>query len=93
MIKKSGKCDGLIISGHHLGHFAHNDIKLVLKDIEKLSCDDKYKDWFNQVKSLWLLGCNTVADKYIKNQTDRIQNQSTGTTKQTSRCRSCPFII
>ena len=73
MIKKSGKCDGLIISGHHLGHFAHNDIKLVLKDIEKLSCDDKYKDWFNQVKSLWLLGCNTVADKYIKSQTDRFK--------------------
>ena len=68
MVKDGGKCDGLIISGHHVGHFFDEDSskKLFLEDIEKFSCDSKYKNWFNQVKSLWLLGCNTVADKYIK---------------------------
>ncbi|MGI9549277.1 MAG: hypothetical protein ACR2M7_04815 [Bdellovibrionales bacterium] len=68
MIKdtKDNGCDGLIISGHHYGDFKDGKKKLFLKDMEKLSCDDEYKDWFSSIKSLWLLGCNTVNDNYLK---------------------------
>ena len=68
MIKdtKDSGCDGLIISGHHYGDFKDGKKKLFLKDMEKLSCDDEYKDWFSSIKSLWLLGCNTVNDNYLK---------------------------
>jgi len=66
MIKSGTKCDGLIISGHQTGNFIDGKNKLFLEDIENLSCDPKHKEWFANIKSLWLLGCNTVTDEYVK---------------------------
>ena len=36
--------------------------KMLLKDMEALSCRDEYKEWFKNIKVLWLDGCNTVTD-------------------------------
>ncbi len=66
MIETQTKCDGLVISGHHAGDFMDAKKRVFLKDIEKFSCNEKYKDWFKNIKSLWLLGCNTAADKELK---------------------------
>ncbi len=70
MIKKTKedgiKCDGLILSGHHLGDWTDGKKKLFLKDMEKLSCKEEYRDWFSHIKSLWLLGCNTATDEYLE---------------------------
>lgn len=70
MIADDGDCDALVISGHHTGDFfdAAGDkakFRLLLKDLEKASCDSEKSKWFKKIKSLWLLGCNTVTDKYL----------------------------
>lgn len=70
MIKEGHKCDGLIFSGHHTGDWFGKTGTLWLKDMEALSC--KYRDWFKNIKALWLDGCNTVTDNSI---------QSSGTVK------------
>ena len=65
---KSGECDSLVISGHHTGYFAgkqsiHNknrDWKLDLDFMEELSCEEGCAKWFANVKSLFLMGCQTV---------------------------------
>ena len=67
-------CDGLILSGYHTGgrfHQEGGDIeggknKLDLTLVEKLSCDPKYKPWFENVKQVWLFGSFTVTDKMVK---------------------------
>ena len=62
MVASGTKCDGLIISGHHTGAFggkrAQNSLKVEF--LEKISCDPKYKEWFKNVKALWLQGCRTL---------------------------------
>lgn len=70
MIKKTSqsgkKCDSLVISGHHTGYWYGETGKLWLKTMEALSCHPKYKKWFDNIKALWLDGCNTVTDNFIK---------------------------
>ena len=66
MMKEGEKCDTITFSGHHTGNWYGQTGKLHLKDLEKLSCDPKYRDWFNNIKALWLDGCNTVTDNFIQ---------------------------
>ena len=65
MIKDNQKCDGLSFSGHHTGDWGGSQ-ELKLKDLEALSCRPEYRNWFQNIKALWLDGCNTVTDEYIK---------------------------
>lgn len=67
MKEENIKCDSLIISGHHTGDWygGKEQNVLGLKYLEALSCDPKYKNWFKNIKTLWLDGCNTVTDKAI----------------------------
>ncbi|MCB0348925.1 MAG: hypothetical protein KDD37_08810, partial [Bdellovibrionales bacterium] len=62
LVESGTKCDGLVISGHHTGSFggARANGSLEVDFLEKLSCNDKYKDWFSGVKALWLQGCRTM---------------------------------
>ena len=59
------RCDGLVVSGHHTGNWYGKKGSLALKKMEDLSCKPKYRDWFSNVKALWLDGCNTVTDNII----------------------------
>ena len=58
-------CDSLVISGHHTGDWYGKKGKLKLKQLEALSCDPKYRDWFSKIQALWLDGCNTVTDNAV----------------------------
>lgn len=55
------KCDLITISGHHSGSFWGDNTfgQLDLKSIYEMSCNPKYKDFFNNIKAWWLLGCQT----------------------------------
>ena len=66
MSESEEKCDSLVLSGHHAGDWFGKTGKLRLKDMEALSCNPKYKSWFDNIKALWLDGCNTVTDKFVK---------------------------
>ena len=65
---KNNECDSLVISGHHTGYFAgkqsiskNNDSQtLDLDFMEELSCEEGCDEWFSNVKSLFLMGCQTV---------------------------------
>ncbi len=62
MVKSGDKCDGLVISGHHTGSFGGKNASgsLDIDFMEKLSCKDEYKSFFNNIKGLWLQGCRTL---------------------------------
>ncbi len=62
MIESGAPCDGLVISGHHYGKFGGKQAngQLGIDFMEKLSCNPKYKEWFSNIKSLWLQGCRTL---------------------------------
>ena len=62
MVENGEKCDGLVISGHHTGAFGGKraDGSLGVSFLEKLSCDERYRDWFYNIKALWLQGCRTL---------------------------------
>ena len=65
MVKAGHKCDSLVVSGHHTGDWFGKGT-LWLKDMETLSCKKEYQNWFQNIKALWLDGCNTVTDKFIE---------------------------
>ena len=65
--KEQKPCDSLVISGHHTGDWYGTKGKLKLKQLEALSCDPKYRDWFSNIQALWLDGCNTVTDNAVTN--------------------------
>ena len=86
MSKNGKKCDSLVISGHHTGDWFGTDGKgiLWLKDMEALSCKKEYQNWFQNIKALWLDGCNTVTDDFIKpwkNDTPGKKNPDSATVK------------
>ena len=62
MVESGEKCDGLVISGHHTGSFGGKRAtgSLGIDFLEKLSCDERYRDWFHHIKALWLQGCRTL---------------------------------
>ena len=71
MVDKSigaGKtCDVLTLSGPNAGGFGAAETGMLpLKFIEELSCQDKYRDWFAGVKTLYLHGSTTVRDSYLQ---------------------------
>ena len=59
-------CDSLVLSGHHAEYFTGKQSiggknwKLDLNFMEEMSCQPGCEDWFSNVKSLFLMGCNTV---------------------------------
>ena len=61
-------CDALVISGHHTGYFAgnksissENDSQaLELDFMEEMACENECDEWFSNVNSLFLMGCQTV---------------------------------
>lgn len=93
MVKSGAECDGLVISGHHYGAWTGNRAQagssLKLDFIEKLSCDPKYKKWFENINSLHLQGCRTLgvgtiapddvnSEQFSANaQTERLQGVAT----------------
>ena len=62
MVESGERCDGLVISGHHTGSFGGKRAtgSLGIDFLEKLSCDERYRDWFHHIKALWLQGCRTL---------------------------------
>ena len=62
MVETGERCDGLVISGHHTGSFGGERVhgSLGIDFLEKLSCDERYGDWFNHIKAVWLQGCRTL---------------------------------
>lgn len=64
--KAGGRCDGLVMSGHHTGDWSGRMGEIGLKDMEELSCLPEYRDWFSNIKALWLDGCTTVTDDLIQ---------------------------
>ena len=55
-------CDGVVVSGNHPGSFGGKRAngKLGIDFMERLVCEEKYNDWFSNVKALWLQGCRTL---------------------------------
>lgn len=58
-------CDTLVISGHFAGQFfgEEKDQELYLETMEKLSCSSECQPLFQNVKKVFLFGCNTLAGK------------------------------
>ena len=79
--KTGGRCDSLVMSGHHTGDWYGKTGKLKLKDLEDLSCDPKYKGWFSNIKALWLDGCNTVTDNLLESGSAKIPTPDTEATR------------
>ena len=81
-VSKSGdRCDGLVISGHHTGKWYGGGVEIKLKDMEDLSCDPKYRDWFSNIKALWLDGCNTVTDNILKSDSTKVPTPDSETAR------------
>ena len=72
MLRKQ-ECDHIIHSGHSVGYVAGNlsinknkegkrneDWKLDLDFLEDMSCEPGCEKWFSNVKSVFLMGCQTV---------------------------------
>ena len=84
---KSGECDSLVISGHHTGYFAgkqsvdkSSDSQILDLDfMEEMSCEEGCDEWFSNVKSLFLMGCQTVKTP------TRLENDSDSPDSETIR--------
>jgi hypothetical protein len=72
MVESGEKCDGLAISGHHTGSFGgkNSPVTLSIDFMEKLSCNPQYKDFFSNIKALWLQGCRTLGVGQIETYED-----------------------
>ncbi len=77
---KSSECDSLVISGHHTGYFIGEQSQkkpLNLDFIEDMSCEPGCADWFSNVDSLFLQGCQTVKTKSrLKTETNTADSES-----------------
>ena len=81
VLKAGDRCDGLVMSGHHTGNWYGKTGGIKLKDMEDLSCDPKYRDWFSNIKALWLDGCNTVTDNILKSDRSNIPTPDSETAR------------
>ena len=62
--EKNLKCDVLVVSGHFAGlFFGKNNYILSLTELEKTACQNSCPGVFNQLKEVYLFGCNTMAGK------------------------------
>ena len=85
------KCDSLVISGHHTGYFTgkesiagkNPDWSLDLDFMEDMSCEPGCEDWFSHVKSLFLMGCQTVEP--VKMRDDKIDSADSETIRIISK--------
>lgn len=80
MIQSGAKCDGLVISGHHTGAFGGKlaEGSLNLDFMEKLSCNPKYKAFFENIKAVWLQGCRTLGQKIVSDEREAEGGGMTG---------------
>lgn len=62
---QTSECDSLVISGHHTGYFSGEQTGKILDldFIENMSCEPGCGEWFSNVESLFLMGCQTVKDE------------------------------
>ncbi|MDE0092442.1 MAG: hypothetical protein OXN83_04050 [Oligoflexia bacterium] len=81
IIQSGDRCDGLVMSGHHTGDWYGGTGHIKLKDMERLSCNPKYKNWFSNIKALWLDGCNTVTDNILKSEQTNIPTPDSETAR------------
>ncbi|MCB9061943.1 MAG: hypothetical protein H6622_10505 [Halobacteriovoraceae bacterium] len=67
LVNSGVRCDGLVISGHHTGSFGgkRGNGQLELDFLESLSCNSKYRKWFENISALWLQGCRTLGSSEI----------------------------
>ena len=80
MVESGEPCDGLVISGHHTGSFGGKRAQgsLGIDFLEKLSCDEKYSDWFDNINAVWLQGCRTLGTGEIVSEEDASADYHTG---------------
>ena len=59
------RCDILIISGHFAGMFfgSNNDYTLSIYELERMACRGECPNIFQNLKEVFLFGCNTMAHK------------------------------
>jgi hypothetical protein len=71
MVSAGTKCDGLVITGHHTGSFGGERARgsLNIDFLENLSVHPEYRNWFSQIKAVWLQGCRTLSAKLPAGQT------------------------
>ena len=72
MLDSGQRCDGLVLSGHHTGSFGGKRAQgsLGIDFLEKMSCDPRHKDFFSNIKSLWLQGCRTLGQRIVGDERD-----------------------
>ena len=72
MLESGAKCDGLVISGHHTGSFGGKRAQgtLGIDFLERMSCDPRYKNFFGNIKAVWLQGCRTLGQEIVGNEED-----------------------
>ena len=80
MVESGEPCDGLVISGHHTGAFGGKRAQgsLGIDFLEKLSCDEKYSDWFDNINAVWLQGCRTLGTGEIVSEEGASADYHTG---------------
>ena len=80
MVESGEPCDGLVISGHHTGSFGGKRApgSLGIDFLEKLSCDEKYSDWFDNINAVWLQGCRTLGTGEIVSEEESSADYHTG---------------
>ena len=78
-------CDALVISGHHTGFFAgkksispENDSQILELDfMEEMACEEGCEEWFSNVNSLFLMGCQTIkTDERLQKDKDKNNNDA-----------------
>lgn len=59
--KKGQTCDFMVVSGHHAGRMWGDESggSIYFDQLIQDSCDEKYKEFFKNIKSWWLIGCQT----------------------------------
>ena len=88
MVEENVRCDGLVISGHHTGAFGGKRAEgsLNVSFLEKMSCDEKYSNWFKNIQALWLQGCRTLGTgEVVPDQEETSTNQETSADHHTLR--------
>ncbi len=65
MVGSKMKCHALVISGHHTGtwggHRASRGVSLT--DVENFSCKPDNRDFFSNLRFVWLQGCRTLGQE------------------------------
>ena len=78
MLDSGQSCDALVLSGHHTGSFGGKRARgeLGIDFLEKLSCDPRYKGFFDNIKGVWLQGCRTLGQSIAGDSFDNEENHA-----------------